>query len=236
MQKITLFQNEEMALVEGEEYEVTYVNDGESFTDIKIKFLIGSHSRLTRLPTNSDVIKFEYLYTPNSDSIRSRSSHQIIDTRVKKKINEKWDVFLKLQIVNITFPKTSQFKKETFTTQQIDNIYQLGNAPIEENSELIFINGFSQSRDVDYYINYERGSVTFLNKTIPSGQKVEISYNYFLSDTSNIGDANAYSFESNYRPSKTVNVTNKFNEVEAEFIPIGNLDIEKRNVKIKTTR
>ena len=84
IQKITLFQNEEIALVEGEEYEIQYINNGESFTDVKIKFLIGSNSRLTRVPTDSDIIKFEYLYTPNSDAIRSKSSHKIIDARKKE--------------------------------------------------------------------------------------------------------------------------------------------------------
>ena len=146
-------------------------------------------------------------------------------TLVKKKINKNWDIFFEIANSKYNFEKATEFKKETFTTQQIDNIYELTQSPIEENSELIFINGFSQSRDIDYYINYERGTVTFIDKTITSGQKVEISYNYFLSDTANIGNANAYSLESNYTPLKTVLISNKMNSVDPKFIPIGKSNI-----------
>tara|TARA_A100001015_G_scaffold291876_1_gene366568 strand:- start:906 stop:3494 length:2589 start_codon:yes stop_codon:yes gene_type:complete len=119
-----------------------------------------------------------------------------------------------------------------FQGNQTDNIYQLSQKPIEENSELVFINGFSQTRDQDYYINYEKGELRFLNKTIPSGQKVEISYNYFSSNTPNKKDVNAYSLESKYAPSKQFNMINKVNIVDPNFLPIGNININKGSSKV----
>ena len=84
IQKITLYSPEEMVLEEGTEYEIMYINNGENFTDIQIKFLLGNYSRLTKYPSGSDVIKFDYLYTPSSDDIQSESKHEIIDVRLKK--------------------------------------------------------------------------------------------------------------------------------------------------------
>ena len=231
IQRITLFNPNEVILEEGRDFTVQYINNGEEFTDIIVTFIIGDYSILNRYPSSSDVIKFDYQYTPNSQDTKSSSTHTMTDIRIKKELSKEWDLYTEIANTKYNFSKTSEFKKEIFTTQQENNIYKLQSSPIEENSELVFINGFSQTKDIDYYINYEKGVVTFINKTIPNNQKVEISYNYFSSDTPNKKDVNAYSIESKYQPNNQFSMSNKYNIVDPNFLPIGNVNINKGSSK-----
>ena len=96
---------------------------------------------------------------------------------------------------------------------------------------MIFINGFSQTRDIDYYINYEKAEVRFINKTIPDNQKVEIAYNIYESDKPNKKNVNAYAIESHYSPNNHIQVTNKYQTTDPNFLPIGNININKGTSK-----
>lgn len=231
IQKITLFSPNEVILEENRDFTIDYINNGEEFTDILVNFIIGGYSILNRYPSGSDIIKFNYQYTPSIQDTKTSSTHTMTDIRIKKELSKEWDIYTEIANTKYNFSKTSEYKKETFTTQQQNNIYQLQSSPIEENSELVFINGFSQTKDIDYYINYEKGEVTFINKTIPNNQKVEISYNFFASDTPNKKDVNAYSIESQYSPNKQFNMINKYNIVDPNFLPIGNININKGSSK-----
>lgn len=231
IQKITLYGPNEIILEENRDFTIEYINNEEEFTDILVHFIIGEYSILNRYPSGSDIIKFDYQYTPSIQDTKTSSTHTMTDIRIKKELSDEWDIYTEIANTKYNFSKTTEFKKETFTTQQQNNIYQLQSSPIEENSELVFINGFSQTKDIDYYINYEKGEVTFINKTIPNNQKVEISYNFFASDAPNRKDVNAYSIESQYSPNSQLKMINKYNIVDPNFLPVGNLNINKGSSK-----
>ena len=80
-------------------------------------------------------------------------------------------------------------------------------------------NGFSQTKDIDYFINYEKGEVTFINKTIPDNQKVEILIPLLQIRYPKQKNVNAYSIESIYKPNKEFNIISKYNIVDPNFIP-----------------
>ncbi|MGA0241790.1 MAG: hypothetical protein ACO3K7_02175 [Candidatus Marinamargulisbacteria bacterium] len=228
IQTITLYNPNEMILEEGRDYELTYLNNSAEFIDLRVKFIIGNNSILTSYPNSSDIIKFDYLYTPSINDTESNSTHEMTDVRIKRKITSDWDIYGEIANTKYSYAKSSEFKKEVFSSEQEDNRYELSKSPIEENSEMIFINGFSQTRDTDYSINYEKGEVHFINKTIPSGQNVEISYRYFLSDKPNKNNVNAYLVESVYAPSSNIiKINSKINYVDPNFIPIGNININQ---------
>ena len=222
-----------MILEENRDYTIDYYSNGTSFSDIHIRFILSDNSILsdTGYPSSSDTIKFDYLYTPNIDDTRAESKHTITDVQLRKEITPHWDIYTEIANSNYNFSKTAEFNEEDFTTAQENNIYKLQKKPIEENSEMVFINGFSQTKDIDYFINYEKGEVTFINKTIPDNQKVEISYHYYKSDTPNKKNVNAYSIESIYKPNKEFNIISKYNIVDPNFIPIGNVNLNKGSQK-----
>lgn len=56
--------------------------------------------------------------------------------------------------------------------------YKLSNANVIENSEKIFVNGFQQNRDVDYFINYTDGQITFYYLTIRPVDTILAQYNF----------------------------------------------------------
>ena len=135
-----------MILEEGRDFTVQYINNGEEFTDIIVTFIIGDYSILNRYPSSSDVIKFDYQYTPNSQDTKSSSTHTMTDIRIKKELSKEWDLYTEIANTKYNFSKTSEFKKEIFTTQQENNIYKLQSSPIEENSELVLLMVFHKQK------------------------------------------------------------------------------------------
>ncbi|MEC8677563.1 MAG: hypothetical protein VXX85_01765, partial [Candidatus Margulisiibacteriota bacterium] len=215
------------------DYNIVYSNDGSQLTNITIIFTpTNPGGQLTEYPTTRDTLKVKYFFTPSGDETKSDSSHEMIDVRAKKRINKNWEIYTEIAKSKYNFSKTSKFNQETFQTAQENNKYLLAQSPIEENSELVFINGVSQTRGRDYYISYENGTVTLINKSITDGVTVEISYNYFLTDTPNINDVNAYVVESVFNPNDKIEIINKYNYVDPNFIPIGNININKGSSKI----
>jgi hypothetical protein len=228
--QITLFNPNELRLEEGRDYTVTYFDNGQAFTDLRIDFIIGGFSILNRYPSSTDIIKISHQYTPTIGDITTDSSHSMLDVRMKKAITDTWAVSTEIANTQYHFSKSSEYAQETFTAQPSDAIYRLKNAPVENNSEMVFINGFSQTRDTDYTINYEQGTIVFINKTIANGQKVAVSYHYFLNNTPNSNNVNAYVILSELSPLPTVTISNKYNYVDPNFIPIGNPNITKGTV------
>ncbi len=228
IKRITVYNPSEVILEEGRDYTISYMDDNSTFMDVGVTFIVGGYSVLNRYPSSSDVIKFDYDYVPDISSSQSDSNHSVTDLRIQKKVNDHWNIYTEIANSNYNYSKTSTPKKQTFTQQQPDNIYVLEtNTAIEKDSESIFINGFSQTRDVDYYINYEKAEVRFINKTIPNNQKVEISYNVYQNDTPNQKNVNAYSLESHYKPKNNVSFINKVAIVDPNFLPIGNINLNQ---------
>jgi hypothetical protein len=221
--KITIFDPDEKILEEGRDYEITYESFNNEFKDLVVKFIIGGYSILNNYPRNSDIIKLSYLYTPKTNKTAAKSKHNLTNLRLKNNITDQWKVYTEIANTKYNYSKRSNYQKDTFTEQQPDNKYQLkqGANGVEDGSEQVFINGFSQTRDTDYYINYETGEITFINKTIPDNQIVEVSYSYYSSTTPHKNDVNAYAIESIYLPKDSVQITNKVNIIDPNFLPIG---------------
>ena len=132
------------------------------------------------------------LVTPN------QNLHMLTDLLFINNINDNLKIYTEIANSNYSFSKTSS-TKDTFTTEQENNIYALSKSPIEQDLSLYITD--IHKHDIDYYINYETGEVTFINKTISSGFEVEISYN-ITHPIRNKKNVNAYSIESNYNNRK----------------------------------
>lgn len=232
---IKLFRNNnEIALEEGLDYIVNYGSDGRNYSIQFTPSIINSNLQGSA-PNSSDMIKIKYLYSPSISDTEAESTHSITDISIYNKLTDTLSIYAEIANSNYSFSKTSTFQNDTFTTSPIDNKYQLTKFPIEENSELVFINGFSQTKDIDYYINYESGEIRLINKTIPDGFNVTISYNYFSSDVPNNKRVNAYSLKTNYTPSKQLLITNSFYSIDPNFIPIGSIQYNKGVTNIQNS-
>ena len=222
-----------MILEENRDYTIDYYSNGTSFSDIHIRFILSDNSILsdTGYPSSSDTIKFDYLYTPNIDDTRAESKHTITDVQLRKEITPHWDIYTEIANSNYNFSKTAEFNEEDFTTAQENNIYKLQKNPSKKTQKWYLSTGFLKQKISTISLIMKKEKVTFINKTIPDNQKVEISYHYYKSDTPNKKNVNAYSIESIYKPNKEFNIISKYNIVDPNFIPIGNVNLNKGSQK-----
>ena len=72
IQKITIFNPNEIILEENNDFTVQYINNGNEFTDILINFIIGGYSVLNSYPSSSDIIKFDWLRSDLHDVSKTR--------------------------------------------------------------------------------------------------------------------------------------------------------------------
>jgi len=60
--------------------------------------------------------------------------------------------------------------------------FTLANAPVEVDSEVVYVDGVAQTRDTDYSINYETGVISFVTAP-PSGAAITADYDYAAKGT-----------------------------------------------------
>ena len=121
IQKITLYNPNEMILEENRDYTIDYYSNGTSFSDIHIRFILSDNSILsdTGYPSSSDTIKFDYLYTPNIDDTRAESKHTITDVQLRKEITPHWDIYTEIANSNYNFSKTANLTKKILQLPKI---------------------------------------------------------------------------------------------------------------------
>ncbi|MBT3261739.1 hypothetical protein HN362_05970 [bacterium] len=218
----------EKRITEGNDYLVEYNSDGSGFKIRFLKYGIDNlDSILKNYPASHTQIKIKYLYSPNPLTYEGLIMQKMYGLNLKTRISKQWEIDTDFAAASHNFSKQHAQKTETFNGSGLyAETYLLAETGLVENSELVFINNFIQTKNLDYYINYENGTIKFLNLTPSSSDTIKISYEYIDSNTLTSGPSNtayAYQISSNFTD-KNLMVNADYKNIDKEFIPIGALN------------
>ena len=145
-----------MILEEGTEYTVSYEEDGEYIVISFLKQSDNIASKLTEYPQNNQRVSIIYDYTPSSGSNSGDIIKQMFGTSITAHLSDSFNIHGELMISGDNYSnEVLDASLENVNGTGVDNdYYSLGYSNIEENSEQVFVNGYSQTKDEDYIINY----------------------------------------------------------------------------------
>jgi hypothetical protein len=209
-------------LTENQDYEIVYLEGL-----IKFRFLTELENRASifkTYPTSKDKITIRYSYTPDLLSTNKITKH-LLDMSSKVHINDEWAVNSELVVEQYNFSQASEKGSSTFKgTGQTNERYTLTNTNLVENSEIVKINNQLLTKDLDYWINYEKGQIIFINKNPSSSDTIFIEYQYFTFKA--IQSANKQSYAYNIYSDYTLDNFKTYGNVKVldkEFLPISEL-------------
>lgn len=114
--------------------------------------------------------------------------------------------------------------KESFVGNNSRGPYSLFHTNIIEGSEKVYVDGWLRNRDIDYFINYSSGQISFYYISIKPENTVQVEYNYQsisgLPTASQHKDGNAVkvALRTNAGP---FSLATSLREIEPEFSPMG---------------
>lgn len=126
-------------------------------------------------------------------------------------------------------PNITESAQDTFVGNNTRGPYQLTNTNIIEGSEKVYVNGFQQNKDIDYFMNYSTGQITFYYLTLASSDTVNVQYNYQstsgISTSTDVRTGKAFRIGASAKPSDVLAVIGMFKEIEPEFSPFESTNI-----------
>lgn len=104
------------------------------------------------------------------------------------------------------------------------NKVTLKNTPLIENSEKVYVNNYLRNKDIDYFIDYTGGSITFYSITLSTADVVSVDYQYQSSSGSSALEKeksdNAYKYGIKSKLGKISAAYNK-KDIGFNFSPLG---------------
>lgn len=216
-------------LGEGKEYSVSYEKDGRQFLTITMVKQDGSNSSvLTQYPGIDDQLKINYKYAIESSLSQDNVNQRVIDLTAKAKVNPNWVLESEFAMSenNLSRPVLSGKSEMAGTGQDTNQTYTLANKNLVDNSESVYVNQVLMTRDTDYYISYEQGTVKFRNRTLGSSDQIRVQYDYYGDGTVESGalkSGTAFRVSSNYQVSDRLTIGGSMRRVDKSFVPLGSI-------------
>ena len=215
-----------------ESFDVEYLNDG---LGLIITFYISSvkpGSKLETYPNGPFTIHFDY--TPQELSAMDDIRHHMLGTTIKGNLSDSFSIVGDFAFTENNFGgQLIDFEMPDRQGNGIDNyFYDLGKTNLVENSEQVFLNGQSQTRDVDYIIIYKNGKFRFINKTPSVTDTISADFQYseekgvLQTNTKQTGYATQFLAEYDV---PSFNAVSSFKYINPEFAPIGSINEQTGN-------
>ena len=176
--------------------------------------------------------KFEitFYYVPSSGSFQdSDLNHDALGITSGVKISDRAAFDVAFGMSRTDQPNVTESKQDTFTGNNTRGPYQLTQTNIIEGSEKVYVNGFQQNKDIDYFMNYSTGQITFYYLTLTPADTVNIQYNYQstsgISTSTDVRTGKAFRIGGSGRPTDDIAVSGVFKEIEPEFSPFESTNI-----------
>ena len=162
----------------------------------------------------------------------------MIGAYAKGQLSEKWQISGEVSIAGNNFSsQVLNGELEVVGNGQDNFFYPLGQVNLVEDSEQVFLGGFSQTKDVDYFINYKNGTIRFKN-TPTDLDDIKVVFQYFDTNKEISAGDTEYSYattmQTDYQGS-SVNASLGFTYVDKEFEPLGSISSAKGNTIINTS-
>jgi len=213
--------------LESESFDIDYRNDGMSMV---ITFYLSSEkpgSLLDSYPEGPFTIHYDY--TPQESDALDDIRHHMLGTTIKGNITDAFSIGGEFVFTENNFGgQISDFEMPNKKGNGIDNFFfDLGKTNIIENSEQIFLNNESQTRDVDYVIIYKNGKFRFINKTPSISDVISADFQYSeksgVLQTSTKQAGYATQISADYE-TPSLNISSAFKYIDQDFSPIGSIN------------
>ncbi len=176
--------------------------------------------------------KFEvtFYYVPSSGSFQdSDLNHDAFGVTTNIKLSDKAAVDAAFGMSRTDQPNITESAQDTFVGNNTRGPYQLSKTSIIEGSEKVYVNGFQQNKDIDYFMNYSTGQITFYYLTLTGSDSVNVQYNYQstsgISTSTDVRTGKAFRMGVSGKPTDALLVSGVFKEIEPEFSPFESTNI-----------
>jgi len=176
--------------------------------------------------------KFEvtFYYVPSSGSFQdSDLNHDALGVTSSVKISDKALVDVAFGMSRTDQPNISESAQDTITGNNSRGPYSLSHQNIIEGSEKIYVNGFQQNKDIDYFMNYTTGQITFYYLTLKATDAITAQYNYQstsgISTSTDVRTGKAFRVNAAVKPLESLNISGSFKEIEPDFSPFESTNI-----------
>ncbi|GEM_PF-7057721 len=181
---------------------------------------------------NDDLFKITYYYTNSNIP----DSGEIINEQFAVVYNQQFDQNFGYSVEVARSHK--EYSKSTKTTTDVlagtgefNKAYTLSATNIVENSEVVYLNENVAIRDINYYINYNTGQITFINLNPSATDYIRIEFSYFTKSSG--GQVTKYD-EAGSAIGIKANLKNTFHDtstqlffVDDNFSPVGTSQYRK---------
>ena len=227
----------ERPLQEGRDFTATI---GESGQVLSIKFkktgdTIGSEqSLLKKYPDANTRVRLRYIYNPPSASQVGAINQLLIGISAGGKLSKNWRIDTNIAVAdnNLSRPRVtgSTTRGGNDTVDATFGKYGLDHKSIVENSEHVTIIdrvGVSHTltKDEDYFINYELGTLKFRNNPPSATDTIQATYEFFDAGQT-VAGANkqgvAFNIQTSYEQNDWL-YTADFKTLDRNFVPIGTI-------------
>jgi len=176
--------------------------------------------------------KFEvtFYYVPSSGSFQdSDLNHDAFGVTTNMKFADKAVIDAAFGMSRTDQPSITESAQDTFVGNNSRRPYQLANSNIIEGSEKVYVNGFQQNKDIDFFMNYSTGQITFYYLTLTPSDTVNVQYNFQstsgIATTTDVRTGKAFRVGASVKPAEDLAVSGLFKEIEPEFSPFESTNI-----------
>ena len=179
-------------------------------------------------PSNSSFTVTFYSVPASSTNTDKTINHDVIGIDTEGKIGDIFHVSGAYGRSRTDQVIASEGASDTIAGNNTRGPYSLSHVNIIENSEKIYVDGWLRNKDIDYFINYANGQITFYYVSINSNSKITANYNYqsltgALAST-DLVSGNAYKAEASTKIG-SFEMGGSYREMEPEFAPMGSTTI-----------
>ncbi|MFA5103808.1 MAG: hypothetical protein WC527_01340 [Candidatus Margulisiibacteriota bacterium] len=176
--------------------------------------------------------KFEIIFysVPSSGSFQdSDLNHDAFGVTTAVKFADKASLDAAFGMSRTDQPNITESTQDTFVGNNTRGPYQLTKTSILEGTEKVYVNGFQQNKDIDYFMNYSTGQITFYYLTLTPSDSVSIQYSYQstsgIATSTDVRSGKAFRMGGSVKPTDALLVSGVFKEIEPEFSPFESTNI-----------
>jgi len=226
----------EIKLQEGTGFTVKYFDPDDLFDagrkieiTLKQRGLGDNQSDLYFSPNGNNTITLFYEYTPEVGLDQGDFDKTMVGVSVGAKLGKHWKFGAELVGAESNFSQPRADGSFTGPGNGItNNVYQLGKRGLVDNSEVVKItNKFGPeqlTRDSDYFINYDLGTLRFLKRTVLPEETIDVTFQFYdRSGTTTVGTGAgmqlATKVSSEYETA-SLKLKGEFKTIDKEFSPL----------------
>jgi hypothetical protein len=209
-------------------------NDGNSISiAFKQKYLDSGYNESSLdsrygYPGEGDSFTIVYDYTPNVSTSTGEIIKQMFAANVTAELSDKWSLNTEIAVAGNNFSENILDApiKQLRGTGVDNQSYLLGHTNIVEDSEQVFLNGLSQTKNEDYSIIYKTGSIIFRNFTPGPDDDISVYYQYYQSGAEIAADSLDYSYASKvsaFYDTPSLNIKGTFKYIDSDFNSVGRI-------------